>query len=356
LGTLYGRSLKYKKIFADVAESESSYFRTLKPLCPTRWLCRTPAIRCIISQYRAVLNSLRSFSKSGNTDTAAKANGLLDRFEDGTTLLLLQIALSVCTPLENLNRVLQAESSTLSGMIQAAETTLTEFQQMRQVSEFRKLFDTCCKQVNHLGLEITAPRSRKPPMRYTGPASAYHAASAEEHYRAVYFVILDNAVQQLRERFDSSSPGVSRYLQLEGMLFGGSVDGALVKQYPELDKTSLAVQLAMFRSQYSFTTLEQARVHMRGLCPAVRALFTGVEQLIRLLLLCPASSCSAERSFSALRRLKTWLRNTMSQTRLNAVAVCNVHQEHLDEVDVSVAAKEFAEQSEIRRNIFGNWI
>jgi hypothetical protein len=86
---LYGRSLKYKKIFADVAESESSYFRTLKPLCPTRWLSRTPAIRCIISQYRAVLNSLRSFSKSGNTDTAAKANGLLDRFE----ILLLQIVL-----------------------------------------------------------------------------------------------------------------------------------------------------------------------------------------------------------------------------------------------------------------------
>jgi hypothetical protein len=46
----------------------------------------------------------------------------------------------------------------------------------------------------------------------------------------------------------------------------------------------------------------------------------------------------------------------MSQTRLNGVAVCNVHQEHLDEVDVSVAAKEFAEQSEIRRNIFENWI
>jgi hypothetical protein len=124
----------------------------------------------------------------------------------------------------------------------------------------------------------------------------------------------------------------------------------------------LRIEVAVVRvtdqhpSQYSFTTLEQARVHMRGLCPTVHALFTGVEQLIRLLLLCPASSCSAERSFSALRRLKTWLRNTTNQTRLNAVAVCNVHQEHLDEVDVSVAAKEFAEQSAIRRNIFGNWI
>jgi hypothetical protein len=94
---------------------------------------------------------------------------------------------------------------------------------------------------------------------------------------------------------------------------------------------------------------------MRGMCSEVRALFTNVKQLIRLLHVCPASSCSAERSFSALRRLKTWLRNTMTQKRLNSVVVCNVHQELTDGVDLSVVAKEFAEKSDIRRNLFGNW-
>ena len=264
---------------------------------------------------------------------------------------MLQIALTVCTPLENLNKALQAESATLNGMLQAAETVLEEFQRLRKVSAFQKLFNECSKRADRLGLEITTPRRRKPPAKYSGPAAAYQAASAEEHYRALYFVILDNAFQQLRERFDRSAPGVSRYLQLEVMLLGGSVDDAVVDQYPELDKTSLA----MFRGQYTLATIEQARVLMRGLCPEVRALFTGVEQLIRLLLICPASSCTAERSFSALRRLKTWLRNNMTQSRLNAVAVCNVHQEHIDAVDLSVVAKEFAEQSDIRRQMFGNW-
>ena len=37
---------------------------------------------------------------------------------------------------------------------------------------------------------------------------------------------------------------------------------------------------------------------------------------MRLLLVVPASSAEAERSFSALRRLKTWLRSSMLQTRL----------------------------------------
>jgi len=53
--------------------------------------------------------------------------------------------------------------------------------------------------------------------------------------------------------------------------------------------------------------------------PEVCSLFVDVEQLIRLMLLWPVSSCAAERSFSALRRLKNWLQSTMTQQRLNAV-------------------------------------
>ncbi|KAK0140305.1 hypothetical protein N1851_022780 [Merluccius polli] len=46
-----------------------------------------------------------------------------------------------------------------------------------------------------------------------------------------------------------------------------------------------------------------------------------------------ASSCEAERSFSALRRLKTWLRANMTQDRLNGVVVCHVHRDKVDQLD-----------------------
>jgi hypothetical protein len=355
LGTLYNRSMKYKRIFHDVASTDSDFVQTIKPLCLTRWLCRTPAIRCVVMQYKAVLKSLKTSGKSLHPDTAAKANGLLDRFEDGTTLLLLQIALTVCDPLENLNKLLQSQSATLNGMLQAAQTTLREFKRLRSVSEFERLFQETSKKAEQLNIEIRLPRYRKPPARFTGRASAYQAATAEEHYRAIYFMILDNAAEQLRQRFDSAAPGLSRYLQLEQMLLSGTVDSTIVEHYPELENVSLALQLAMFHNQFTYTTVEQARVTLRGMGQEVRALFTGVEQLIRLLLLCPASSCTAERSFSALRRLKTWLRNNMTQSRLNAVAVCNVHREFVDCVDLCRLAEEFAGRSEIRRKTFGNW-
>ncbi len=66
------------------------------------------------------------------------------------------------------------------------------------------------------------------------------------------------------------------------------------------------------------------------MAPELRGDYSEVEKLVRLLLVSPASSAEDERSFSALRRLRTWLRSTMTQLRLNSLAVCHVHQEVLD--------------------------
>ena len=41
----------------------------------------------------------------------------------------------------------------------------------------------------------------------------------------------------------------------------------------------------------------------------------------------PISVATAERSFSTLRRLKTWLRSTMQQERLNGLALLHIHRD-----------------------------
>jgi len=71
------------------------------------------------------------------------------------------------------------------------------------------------------------------------------------------------------------------------------------------------------------------------------------------MLLCPESSCAAERSFSSLRRLKNWLRSTMKQQRLNAVVVCHVNKDIVDSLNVSELASDFAKRSNIRTGLFG---
>ena len=79
---------------------------------------------------------------------------------------------------------------------------------------------------------------------------------------------------------------------------------------------------------------------------------------VRLLLVCPASSAEAERSFSALRRLKTWLKNGMLQERLNDLAVCHVHKDIVMKLDLVPLMREFVARGResVRKHVFGQWI
>ena len=52
---------------------------------------------------------------------------------------------------------------------------------------------------------------------------------------------------------------------------------------------------------------------------ALHDVFSELTLLTKLFLVVPVSSATAERSFSAMRRLKTYLRSTMSTKRLNSV-------------------------------------
>ena len=81
-------------------------------------------------------------------------------------------------------------------------------------------------------------------------------------------------------------------------------------------------------------------------------LYLQVKNLVKLLLVSPASSAEAERSFSGLRRLKTWLRSTMGQERLNALAVCQTHQDLLDKLDMDSMVDEFISVNNRRKFVF----
>ena len=101
----------------------------------------------------------------------------------------------------------------------------------------------------------------------------------------------------------------------------------------------------MFK-QYKVKTTADTVTILQEMNPETRGLFKDIETLVRLLLVVPVSSAEAERSFSALRRLKTWLRSTMTQKRLNGVAVCHIHQDRLDKLDRKDIAQQFVQGNE----------
>ena len=67
----------------------------------------------------------------------------------------------------------------------------------------------------------------------------------------------------------------------------------------------------------------------------------------------PATNCMAEHSFSALCRIKTYVRSTKVQERLNNLLVLHVHKERTNGLDLTDAANKFVAGSELRLRTFG---
>ena len=75
-----------------------------------------------------------------------------------------------------------------------------------------------------------------------------------------------------------------------------------------------------------------------------------VVNLLRLYLTLLVTSCTAERSFSCLRRLKIFLHSTVSRKRLNHTALLHCH--HDQSLDLSEICNTFILKNEMRQNIF----
>ena len=95
------------------------------------------------------------------------------------------------------------------------------------------------------------------------------------------------------------------------MPFTGEAD-ELIDTYKDLDAQYLIVQLVMLKLECSSPkSVQDVRKWVFGMSADACKMSSQVERLLWLLLVCPVSIIQAERSFSALHRLKIWLRNNI---------------------------------------------
>ena len=204
---------------------------------------------------------------------------------------------------------------------------------------------------------LPLPRVRKVPRRIDSASAPFVASTVEEHYRPEFYKVIDTCLGKLSEYFSNNDLNeiekLSRLLTDDTNMENHDHLEAAIKKYPELQDT-LKLQLQFFKSQFKYGSLEDVQQSLTTMLKGNRSWFNQVEALLRLCMISPASSCTAERSFSSLRRLKTFLRSTMSQDRLNGLMMCQIHQNLAADIDHKLIAKKFIEASVgTRSKIFG---
>ena len=116
----------------------------------------------------------------------------------------------------------------------------------------------------------------------------------------------------------------------------------------DVDQSRLEIQLLMIPDMIK-TAFDGSikKVTMRTLSDAMnkneiyKGMLSEVDKLLRIYFMFPVTSATAERAFSSLRRIKTFLRSTMTHCRLNNLFLLYVHTDVTDNLDLSCIAKEF---------------
>ena len=126
--------------------------------------------------------------------------------------------------------------------------------------------------------------------------------------------------------------------------------------YDDFNYDILAAQLLILRKFFTASTPSTVTEIAKTLNSngGVSLLLTEVVRLVKLSLVTRATSASAERSFSALRRLKTHIRSTIEQPRLNHLLFLHCHKDRVGQLDLRPVAQEFVSANDKRSQFFGN--
>lgn len=84
----------------------------------------------------------------------------------------------------------------------------------------------------------------------------------------------------------------------------------------------------------------------------VREFASEYTKFVGLLLTSPQTVCVAERSFSDLRRLKSYVQSTMGQRKINDLGMLFVHSDIAKDIDLGDIVDEFISKNSVRRNTF----
>ena len=110
--------------------------------------------------------------------------------------------------------------------------------------------------------------------------------------------------------------------------------------------SSLFAQLEIltlaFVSSTEKPTLATIKAHIVSLSPAQRVSVSELCTVLKLIMVMPATKAVSERSTSVLRRVKTFLRSSMTQLRLNNLLILHAHTDRTDDLVIPSCLNEFS--------------
>ena len=164
------------------------------------------------------------------------------------------------------------------------------------------------------------------------------ADTPEEYYkRAVFYPFVDTVLAQIEERFLRHKSNWEKWLLiLPSKIVSTSVKFETIVESLKFYEKFLAGDLDEVKSDFlrwkqiwmdkSDETRPKTVIEALHACVSFGT-YPNFEILLKIFATLPITTASSERSFSSLKLIKTYLRSTMTNDRLNGLALLNIHKD-----------------------------
>ena len=362
---LIKKSPRRDAIFNRLKEEMGSDSPGIRVLCPTRWTVRAEAFKSILDNFSVILELWdESLQVVKDTEMKARIQGVSAQMKKFEFFFGVSLGLLILRHTDNLSRTVQKEDMSAAEGQEVVSLTLTTLKSIRNDASFDLFWQRVCASAEEVDVDKPIlPRRRKLPRRLDDGAAPTVHATVEEHYRVIYFEAVDLITSCVSNRFDQ--PSYKTYAKVQNILLKAATSQPyeeelrfIVSFYgSDINSFLLSTHLDIFSQNFeqaTKVTFPDVVDFFRNCSAAQVSLMSEVSKLVRLLLVMPATNAQSERSFSAVRRLKTYLRSSMTQQRLNHLMLLHIRKCHTNNLDLIDVANDFIDGNEHRKNFFGS--
>jgi hypothetical protein len=326
--------------------------RNLPHLCETRWSEKYKSLRLFHDNFSSIVDALSDLeANSAISNTRTEAHKLLSALTSSKFLVALTVIAKYSALFEPVCNVLQGVQIDLL----AAQNHITTLRQTvvnhrsSAEQEFAKLFAEIKRTAEDLNILIATPRVVR---RQTGRNNVESSSTEEYFRRAVYIPYLDGIVQALDLRFNVDKTPAFHLMCLHpsnmSKLSDEDFNSAITWIETKFCIENLQSEAEVWRLAWKEKAYDGDLI---SLLKEATGFYPGVSRAVTVAATLPVTTCSVERSFSTLRRVKTWLRSTMTNTRLTGLCMMSLYRKQVDlKTFPQQVAEEYAKRAPRRLN------
>ncbi|XP_063765900.1 zinc finger MYM-type protein 1-like [Eleginops maclovinus] len=342
------------KVFMEKQQELEPTKRTveLKRLSDTRWACQYSTLWAIKRTLPALLATLVDVSNQTNAHRATEARSLIGLI-DAQFVVHICMLESIFKLTKNLSDHLQTKDLELASAIDLVFAVVDTLNDKRNAETWTEIWECASDMCETVGIDMQRPQDF---VVNSQTGSKEPLETSEDYQNHCYFPVINRLISELDRRFSSDSchvlkgatalnPKHETFLDKDTLLPMAEHYGVLIENLSaELHQLKRLIERKNQRGDVVSTT-HDVLVLLRPYKDA----FVDLFKLVCISMTLPVTSASCERSFSCLRRLKTYLRNKSGDARTSNLGVLAISSSRAKALDVEAVINRFAANHNNRR-------